>query len=272
MRKRETEKDAAFEQMLAKAAQQVADEEAQQLLLRYQDAPEVEFSAQFTEKMDRLIATQKKGHKLIRWNKVAKRAAMVMIVLTTALAATLSVKGVRARLYEYCVSRGDEYTEVRITAAEGVEDKISDGAYHYEPDYLPDGYRMTGKKEEYDFFYSIEYSDEEEYEEYEEQVEALIEQYGSLEAIPEDEQITYEGRWILFEEQRSVAGSVIFDTEDAEYKELEISGSPAYLTVKNGKTMLIWDNGERSFYLYGSITEEEAIRMANSLVKVPEEE
>ena len=59
--------------------------------------------------------------------------------------------------------------------------------------------------------------------------------------------------------------------EDAEYKELEISGSPAYLTVKNGKTMLIWDNGERSFYLYGSITEEEAIRMANSLVKVPEE-
>ena len=271
MRKQETENEISFEQMLTKAAQQVAAEEAQRLRDEYGDAPEVEFSPAFTEKMEKLIADQQKHHRLIRWNKTAKRAAMVMIVLATALTAALSVKGVRARLYDYFVSRGDEYTEVRITAANGLEEEISEGDYHYEPDYLPDGYVMTGSNEEYDFFYSIEYRDEEENEEYEQQLAALIEQYGSQEAIPEEEQISYEGRWILFEEQRSVAGSVIFDTENADYKELEINGSPAYLTTKNERTMLIWDNGERSFYLYGDLTAREAVKMANSLVQVPYE-
>ncbi|HIV86787.1 MAG TPA: DUF4367 domain-containing protein [Candidatus Pygmaiobacter gallistercoris] len=264
------EQDAAIEQLLAQAARQIADEQAEKIRQRYQDAPEVEFSPAFNRKMEQLIAAQKKHCCLIRWNKVAKRAAMILVVFATALAATLSVKGVRARLYDYFVSRKDAYTEVRISAANGMVAEISQGDYHYEPDYLPAGFRVTGKSEEFDFFYSVEYSDEKAYAAYEEQFNKLIEKYGSQQAIPEEEQITYQGPWILFEEQRSIAGSVVFDTENASYKELEISGSPAYLTIKNGKTMLIWDNGDRSFYLYGNLTESEAVRMANSLVRVEE--
>ena len=56
MRKRETENEISFERMLTKAAQQVAAEEAQRLRDEYGDAPEVEFSPAFTEKMEKLIA------------------------------------------------------------------------------------------------------------------------------------------------------------------------------------------------------------------------
>ena len=78
----------------------------------------------------------------------------------------------------------------------------------------------------------------------------------------------YEGPFILYEEQRSIEGTVIFDTENAQYKELEIDGSPAYLSCKGGKTLLLWDNGDRSFSLYGTITEAQALQMAESLTRV----
>ena len=63
---------------------------------------------------------------------------------------------------------------------------------------------------------------------------------------------------------------MIFDTEDAVYKELELDGSPAYLALKNGRATLIWDNGDRAFMLFGQLSEEEILRVARSVARVEE--
>ena len=70
----------------------------------------------------------------------------------------------------------------------------------------------------------------------------------------------------MYMEMRSVEGTTQFDTEGAVYKELTINGSPAYMSIKNGQVLLLWDNGDRSFQLFGPISEEDAVQMANSLV------
>ena len=216
---------------------------------------------------------EKKHRWKVVFGRVARQAAMLLVVCAAALTAALSAKGVRAQLYEYLVTRGDEYTRVQVTAVDEQDaGSISQGNYHYAPGYLPDGYVLQEEEEEYDFFYHIEYVQPQAYAEYEQALADQIAQYGSEEEIPQELRVQYEGPFIHYDEQRSIEGAFFFDTEDAVYKELEIDGSPAYLSCKNGKTLLLWDNGDRSFSLYGTITEEEALQMAQNLTRVAEGE
>ena len=258
-----------FEEMLTRAAKQVADEEGRRVYERYSNAPEVDFSPAFRERMQRLMQQEKKHRWKVVWGRVARQVAMLLVVCAASLTAVLSAKGVRAQLYEYLVTRGEDYTQVKITAANEEEaGGISQGDYHYEPEYLPEGYAVNEVSEEYDFFYHIEYVDPQAYAAYEQALAKQAEQYGGEGEIPQGKRVTYEGPFILYEEQRSIEGTVIFDTENAQYKELEIDGSPAYLSCKGGKTLLLWDNGDRSFSLYGTITEAQALQMAESLTRV----
>ncbi len=263
---------ADFEALLARAASQIAVEQADEVRQKYENAPEVGYSQAFLSSIEEMGRDAKRKKRLIFWNRVAKRAAMILIVVVTALTAALSVKGVRAQLYEYFVTHNDEYTQVQVAAAdEGFRGRmVSEGDYHYEPSFVPARYILREKKEEYDFFYHLEYVDKTAYAEFEQRQKALIEKWGSEDAIPEQERIYYDGPFLLFEEQRSIEGSVIFDTEDAVYKELELDGSPAYLALKNGRATLIWDNGDRAFMLFGQLSEEEILRVARSVARVEE--
>ena len=262
-----------FEGLLARAAQQIAAEEGERVYAQYSAAPEAECSPDFRQKMERLMREEKKHRWKVVLGRTARQAAMLLVVCAAALTAALSAKGVRAQLYEYLVTRGDDYTKVQITAANEQErGSISQGDYHYEPGYLPDGYVLKEASEEYDFFYHMEYVQPQAYAEYEQALADQIAEYGSEDEIPQEERVQYDGPFILYDEQRSVEGAIFFDTEDAVYKELEIDGSPAYLSSKNGTTLLLWDNGDRSFSLYGTITEEEALRMAQNLTRVAQSE
>ena len=261
---------ADFEALLARAAGQIAAEQAAEVRKKYEAAPGPEYSQAFLASIEEIGRDAERQKRLLFWNRVAKRAAMILIVVITALTAALSVKGVRAQLYEYFVTHNDEYTQVQVTAAdEKVRGRmISEGDYHYEPSFVPRGFVLRERKEEYDFFYHLEYVDEKAYAEFEQRRQALIEKWGTEDAIPEEERIYYNGPFLMFEEQRSVEGVVAFDTEDAVYKELELDGSPAYLTLKNGRATLIWDNGDRAFMLFGHLTEEEILKTARSVARV----
>ena len=85
----------------------------------------------------------------------------------------------------------------RITAANEEEaGGISQGDYHYEPEYLPEGYAVNEVSEEYDFFYHIEYVDPQAYAAYEQALAKQAEQYGGEGEIPQGERVMYEGPFI----------------------------------------------------------------------------
>lgn len=278
--KRPSDDDPELEQLLARAAQQLAAEEGDRVRQQYQDAPEVSYSPEFLRGMEEIRRSRRRRGGLLAWNRTARRAAMITVVVISLLAATLSVKGVRSQLYSYFVTHHQEYSELRVTAASDSDsgdtegfgaaaaaapDTYSGGSYHYVPTYVPAGYVLRTTDDGDDFFYTLEYVDEKAYADYEQRRSALIARWGSEDAIPEGERITYDGPMLLYTETRTVEGTTLFDTENAIYKELTINGSPAYLSMKNGHALLLWDNGDRSFNLVGQVSEAEILRMAESL-------
>lgn len=266
--KRNDNENRELEDLLSAAAQQLAQQQAEEAKDAYEDSPEPAYSARFTQRIEAIARKTKKYGKLVVWSKAAKRtmatAAAVLVVLTAAL----SVDGVRTQLYNYFISHHQEYTELRVAACDeaAAGKSFSTGNYHYVPDYLPAGYVLQDTQDEGDYFYVLQYVDQDAYAAYQKQLDALVEKWGSQDNIPEEEQLRYSGPQIMYMEMRSVEGTTQFDTEGAVYKELTINGSPAYMSIKNGQVLLLWDNGDRSFQLFGPISEEDAVQMANSLV------
>lgn len=258
------------EELLARAAARVADEEAQALRERYAGAPEVTFSPAFLARMETLKRETARRRARVRLNRFAKRAAVFVVVLGAAVAAALSVEGVRARIYRYFVTPGEEFTHLQVTALRE-EDRgrmAASGPYHYEPTRLPDGFIEQEREDDGVMFLFIRYADRLAYEEFLQRQEALEAQWGGAEKIPQEKQIYYDGPYILFVQQDSIEGGISFRTGEDGVKELTIDGSPAYLTTQDGYTLLIWDNGDRAFQLMGDIGEEEALQIAKSLACV----
>ncbi|MDK2813105.1 MAG: hypothetical protein PWQ08_360 [Clostridiales bacterium] len=257
-----------LEELLSMVAQQLAQEQADAARSAYEDLPEPAYSPRFIEQIKRIARKTKKHGKLIVWSKAAKRTMATAAAVVVVLTATLSVEGVRTQLYNYFISHHQEYTELRVAACDeaAAGKSFSSGDYHYVPSYLPAGYVAEETRDEGSFFYILKYVDQKAYDAYQKQLDTLVEQWGSQENIPEDKQVHYTGPQIMYVEMRSVEGTTQFDTEDAVYKELTINGSPAYMSIKNGQVLLLWDNGDRSFQLFGPISEEDAVNMANSLV------
>ena len=145
-------------------------------------------------------------------------AAAVLVVLTAAL----SVEGVRTQLYNYFISHHQEYTELRVAACDeaAAGKSLSTGDYHYVPSYVPDGYVLQETQDEGNYFYVLQYVDQEAYNAYQKQLDALVEQWGSEEDIPEDKQIRYTGPQIM----RQLGGS-------AEVRSVPGQGSEFVLTL-----------------------------------------
>ncbi len=70
---------------------------------------------------------------------------------------------------------------------------------------------------------------------------------------------------IVFSEYEDSNG-VNIDSEDADYiGNVSVSGSEATLTTKNGLNNIVWTAGNRFYHLYGTLTAEEIVRMAESV-------
>ncbi|MBQ7873621.1 MAG: DUF4367 domain-containing protein [Oscillospiraceae bacterium] len=70
------------------------------------------------------------------------------------------------------------------------------------------------------------------------------------------------------------AGNAVFqvDTENACVESVQIRDSEGLLVFENGNTYLNWNVGSQSFQIYSTVETEEVIRMARSVVPVPEKE
>ena len=82
-----------FEEMLTRAAQQVADEEGRRVYDRYSNAPEVDFSPAFRERMQRADAAGEKAPVEGCLGTCCTAGAMLLVVCAASLTAVLSAKG-----------------------------------------------------------------------------------------------------------------------------------------------------------------------------------
>ena len=82
-------------------------------------------------------------------------------------------------------------------------------------------------------------------------------------------QYQLDGRYVTFV-QRNQPGngsdSLLYDTDDATLRNIEINGSPGYeLTTKNGSHTIAWSTRGLSLQLIGKLPEDELLKMAESV-------
>ncbi len=183
----------------------------------------------------RIHALIGKRVKRSRFKRIAKRflqaAACLCVALTVASAVLLSVSATRNAILNAIIQWTEDYSEVKF------EDSDINGAL-YRPAYLPGGYR-----------------------------ENAIEKFGNTVMI------TYangEGAQIIFSQWPYDAGTALVDSKNTTYKEIRISGQPAYLfeaqTDEDSNT-LIWQANGTVFQLISKADGGELKLIAESLKK-----
>jgi hypothetical protein len=188
----------------------------------------VEFERKRALKQKRKIWVQ-------RMKKISVRAAVYLVFLIAFLTVvTLSVDAFRNRVFNYFLEKNEVYTEIEKREEDSnqvVPDIEAESFYYFS--YLPPGYR---------------------YEKHTLYGDAIMIKYTNGEET------------ILFDQDKGEA-TYQLDTEDAEVREVPIGNSNGQLIIKGDRTMLFWYNEDTSFLIKAYISEQEILKMAESLEK-----
>jgi hypothetical protein len=175
---------------------------------------------------------RKAAFKQLRY--ITAKVAVVAIVLLASLSiVTLSVKSVRAKIFDFFTNIFEQFSEVKtkIDFNNYAMKDINWESYYY-PTYLPDGYEYKSN-----------------------------ETFGTLKIIEFVKGIDL----ILSFNQTNTLGSIRFDTENAVVTNVSIKGNNGIIAVKDNRAFLIWNDGVTYFYLSGQVNDSDMIRIANSL-------
>jgi hypothetical protein len=165
---------------------------------------------------------------------IAAKAAVVAIVLLASLSiVTLSVKSVRAKIFEFFTNIYEQFTDVNPNNDyKTAMANIKWDSFYY-PTYIPEGFRFNS-----------------------------YEMFGFIKMI------SFKKDNILIQlHQTSNMNSIRLDTEDAAVTKVIINGFDGLLIVKEGRSIIFWNNGVTYFYIVGIMSENDAIKMAKSLIK-----
>jgi len=194
---------------------------------------EPQYSYKFRKALKVIPAAQ------IRYNMVviiARRAAMVALIIIIAFAATLTVSAeLRERFFEWVRNTFPQYTEFGAAYPPGV---IDVEAYAelllMRPHYIPEGFQLLGEP-----FYSPTSV-----------LRTYIDASGNtitfMAAIPDG----------------TLAG---FDTEDATVYEIEFLGQPAFIWERQGITYFIWQQYGLECSLIANLSTDVLINIADSV-------
>ncbi len=172
---------------------------------------------------------------LTRIKRFSKRAAIILLVLFTAMSAVVfSVEAVRIRVFNFFMEKNENYTEVRIDVenSDSLTPKL-DWESYYSPEYMPEGY----------FFETSAGG-------------------GAIKVL----KYTDGENQIIITQARN-GTDLQLDTEDAEVKEVAIDGNKGQLIIKGNEIMLFWYNDEVSFNINGQVSVEEIIKISESMKK-----
>lgn len=189
------------------------------------------FSRRFKKKMKALLKYERRSPAMRRfahWLKIA--AAILLAVLSLSFGFIMCVEAYRTRLFEILVRVEEELTSLFIYSEEITGDETLILKY---PAYIPKGYSVI---EQTDTMYT----------------NLVI--YGNE-----------SGNEICYLQKMIGQGEFIFDTENAETRDITIGTAKGFIILNKGIVQIFWYDDFNTYSLIGNLDENEMIKMAESI-------
>lgn len=194
--------------------------------------PEHKFSQRFKRKMKKLIREQRCSPSMRQFMRIARQtAAVILVVVSLSFSCLMTVEAYRAKVIEVVTEIFYDLTHFSFFSSWNGDvglDEIEFG-------YLPDNMEEIGRK--------------------------IFEDAQGRIIYFEDT----DGRQLKIRQQLITAATnanVILDTENTNITTVSISGYDATLAVREGNTILMWENDTYLFVLSGDLTEDEIVEVA----------
>ena len=197
-----------------------------------EELKDITFSEAFEKKMQKLIRAQKKSYFYLI-NTVGKRVAIIVLAIIISITATtFSVKAIRETIIDFITETFEKFTKI------SVENELTELEMQIEfvktaPQYIPEGYSVESEIE-VDGFYQINYNNNE---------NNLIVYYQEL----------------YYKNIRHI------NTEGVEYVDLYINSYDGVFYNKNGTNTLVFADETYMYTVYGQVSRDELIKMAESI-------
>jgi hypothetical protein len=205
------------------------------------DEIEHEFSAEFENKMQKLIRKSKKAAVKGIGRLWGSRVVVIAAILIILFASAMSVSAVRAKVYELITEVYEKFTHIFFESSRSSQDSLDSsqdadcGFTVYEPGYIPEGFELINR---------------------------ITDGLVLLEYQRGDDFISYT-------QQRIESVSMHINTEGIEVERFEFKGLPAMYYSNQGVQNLLWYD-ETYMYMVSSTLDKDAVFEIAGSVKVKE--
>lgn len=200
----------------------------------------ITFSESLEEKMQRLIARQKKSWFYLVNTAAKKVAVIILAVLIGVTATTFSVKSLRQSAIKFITETYEKFTRIIFVndTDNEAEGGSNDGTIIFEPvypSYIPEGFTLTNSMD--------------------------------LDVLVMREYKNAAGEFFTYDQQIKSDTSININTEQAEYKYINISGYDGVVYKFENETTIIFSNEYSVFSITGTVFEDELKKIAESIIK-----
>ena len=195
------------------------------------------------DKVEKLIKSYNRRLNCEKFTKNAKRIsqrAAIIVVCIIAVSAVLisSVDALRVRFLNLFIDTGEEYSKIKVTDNSNLQNqnenmKILSESEDLKNCYVPEEFL----------------------------VQKIIKQVDTVTILFK----TSDSKSLVFEQSSDLKKDYMIDTENAVKERVTVQGQEAVIVEKDNTEILFWNNGEKVFNLYGQISKEEILKIAESL-------
>jgi len=220
-----------FEALMKISVCEAFENEMDALPSEAQLSDEYKPSAELDRRIKKLIEQNRRRSGVKHFLRGAGKVAACIAIIFTALSVTLlSVRATRSAILNAIVEWTEKYAKIEF--------KNTSADQSYRPETLPGGFDLTQTKEAGNTV-MLTYMNE-------------------------------TGIQILLKQRPAEMGTSLFDNENMDYKEIDISGNPAYLfeaKSEDDNSVLIWQSDGMVFELTSEIDSTELIFIGGNLIK-----
>lgn len=233
MKKNNEALENAFEKILASAAQEVAENEAEEMKAEAEKYKDYEFSKEHNQKMKKLFAAERKKKLAKRMSARSKKAACIVLAfLLVSGTVVFNADALKIKFLNYVFDPEAPGTEINFGYKKG--ETFNDG--YIDLEYIPNGFKL----EEQNYTgYAVYY-------------------------IFRNETKTKSFSFSISEGEDSGIG---MDTEGGSVKEYEINGHEAVLTTSKNTNSIVWYTGAYVFSVISVMPQSEIIKIAENFVE-----
>jgi len=195
-------------------------------------------SAELRQRIQRMVKNQDHKTMIRRVVQMAKKVAIIIaILIPVSLGSLLSVEASRTVIFNSVLEWKADHVDIYFqqeSSSQPSQDTTENGLYQLQ--YIPEGFDES-----------------------------------STMKIGPTHEIIYqniENVSIIFDQTILSKGKTMIDTEHSTYKEITINGKKAFLLeakTPNDKTYILWQSGKISLKLSSSISQQELVKMAESI-------